>query len=103
MVGDTRHIVRFLRKIEDKALADKLDKNELITSLQLAGIMVGALPSLDTDEEALPLFDNREIAVMAMCIEHYENSDNCPEPNGVREVLRECVRKLHFLIDIEGE
>lgn len=44
------------------------------------------------------IFDRREIVVMSMAINHYVNSSDCPEPEGVRAELRECVRKLDLLI-----
>lgn len=47
------------------------------------------------------MFSRREIAVMAMSLESYISSSYCPEPEGVRVELRECVRKLHAILDFD--
>ena len=49
------------------------------------------------------MFSRREIAVMAMSIDGYIHRSDCPEPEGVRVELRECVRKLHALLDFTDD
>lgn len=46
-------------------------------------------------------FDNREIAAMALSLEHYINMAECPESESIKAELREIVRKLHCVLDEE--